>query len=79
MATVQRTLHLNETEARHLAWRMIGEMAAEPNDWLCWEDLPALDEDSFIAVSDAVKDIGRGLAKSARHFDSVDLFGQATE
>lgn len=56
----------------------------DTDDWLCWEDLPALDQDQFTMVFDAVTGIGIELAKRVRQreveygIDAAELWGRAS-
>jgi hypothetical protein len=41
---------LTPDEVRSLAWHIAGQKLADAADWLSWEDVPLLDEETYQAL-----------------------------
>lgn len=53
---------LTDVEIEALAVLLISRQLEDSYDWLVWEDLPELDQDTFESVADRIQARGRSLS-----------------
>ena len=70
MTAEPTTVHLTVRESVNLAYLLVAQQVSSL-EWLDWDDLPSLDEDSFNTVVAAVAMIGDDLTSDARFRDEA--------